>query len=57
MRMDWIVWDLSTMQMDGISSTERAGFSWGSVHLIHNSYYGATFGIWAENTVDNTGIF
>jgi len=34
-----------------------AGFGWDRVNFLHSSWYGATFWICADHSVDDTGMF
>ena len=40
-----------------IGMVHCADFVWGRVNFLHSNWYGATFWICAENSVDNTGMF
>lgn len=39
------------------SFTTYVGFDWSRVSIPHTSYYGTMFWIWAEKSVDNSGMF
>lgn len=49
-------WKCSRPGWTGFGAT-CAGFGWGGVNFLHNSWQGAVFGICAEHSDDNIELF